>query len=235
MKLVAIVDLETSSADPTSCAILEIAVCLWSVEHRTRIQTYSTLVFAEENPAANVNHIPPEALHLAPRFDSAFKSIGFFVNKADAIAAHNGEDFDRLVLERYRCPWAASKPWIDTMDLDWPRESSKSLLAIAHAHGVQIGPMHRAGDDVTCLASLLERCAELGHDVQRMLERAMRPKSKYVVVEQGRFPWDQKRLLNEQYKKAGFRWDGESGVWWRRLVPEDVPSLALPFDVREVA
>jgi DNA polymerase-3 subunit epsilon len=226
MKTIAIIDLEGTDKRPQFASIVEIGCCLWSVEHRTRIESYTTLVRAEDNPAAHVNRIPPSALVDAPELPTAFSCFDNLIERADAIVAHHGDGYDKPLLERLGCEWASRRPWIDSMEIAWPVESSsRSLLAVAHAHGVQIGTLHRAGDDVALVASLLERVAEMGYDVGELLAKAMRPKLRFVA--------DVPRERNDELKAARFRWDPDRREWWRRMTAED--AAALGFPVREVA
>jgi DNA polymerase III alpha subunit (gram-positive type) len=224
-----IVDIETTTADIETAAIIEIACCLWSVEHRCVLSAYSTLVQSETNPAEHVNGISPGVLSFghASSADRAFASVGHFVAKTDVIAAHNGDGFDRPVLERHACPWTTTKPWLDTMDLDWPRaSSSRALIQVAAAHHVPIGKVHRAMSDVMLVASLLERAAELG-DIEAMIAKGLRPKATYEVAEKG---FSEER--NKKSKDAGFRFDAPTKTWRRRMAKDDASSL--PFAVKEV-
>lgn len=48
MKRIAIVDTETTGLDPVTDSVIELAVVLWDVEHRTTIASFAHLVLAEE-------------------------------------------------------------------------------------------------------------------------------------------------------------------------------------------
>ena len=236
MKALAIVDLEATNPDPATAAIVEVACCLWDVERRIVTSVYSTTVYAAENPAQHINGIPAEALVDAPAVNRAMASVGHFVEKADLIAAHNGDSFDRPVLEQHACPWVDSKPWVDTMDFSWPRHSSsRSLIALAAAHGVPIGTVHRAVDDVLLVARLLERAAELGADIPAMLDKAMRPKVLVAAVTPK--PWEMAEeewaALKGKLLEAGFRFDSAAKRWAKKMPVESIAEL--PFDARIVA
>lgn len=229
-----ILDLETTSADPATAQIVEIACALWSVPHRTITSVYSTLVETAENPAEHVNGICAAATQGAPSAERAVRTVEHFAAKSDAIVAHNGDAFDREILRRERSPLSTARPWIDTMDVEWPRaSSSRSLLALAAAHGVPIGTVHRAVDDVLLLARLLERAAELVH-VETMLARAMRPKVlvEAVTPKPWEMPDDEWAALKAQLVEAGFRFESAPKQWARRMPIEDVGEL--PFETRVV-
>lgn len=234
MNTLCILDLETTSPDPRTAQIVEIACALWSVPHRTLTSVYSTVVHVADNPAESINGISAAATEGAPDVERAMATVERFAAKADVIVAHNGETFDREFLRRERSPLSTARPWLDTMDVDWPRAGgSRSLLALAASHGVPIGTVHRAMDDVLLLARLLERVAETA-DLETLLVRAMRPK---VLVEAlTPRPWDMQSgewaELKETLVASGFRFDSAAKRWAKRMPEEDV--AALPFDARVV-
>ena len=236
MKFLLIADLETTTADPATAAIVEVACCLWDIEARTVLSVYSTTVHAIDNPAEHINGIPQAALADAPSVNRALASVGHFVAKSDLICAHNGDSFDRPVLEQHACPWVDSKPWVDTMDFEFPRfSSSRSLIALAAAHGVPIGTVHRAVDDVLLVARLLERAAELGADIRAMVEKAMRPKVRVAAVTPK--PWEiaeaEWQELKGRLLAAGFRFDSVKKSWERDMPVDDIAGLE--FEARVVA
>lgn len=224
MRAVLLFDLETTGLDPQTCRVIEAAGALWSVPHRTLIGAFSFIVKADENPAERFNRIPPAVLRdhgIAPT--EAEKRISAWFGKADAIVAHNAP-FDASFLPT---PIRDMRPWIDTKaDVEWPHgKIGCGLRDLAADHGVGIVRAHRAASDVDILVRLFERVAELGHDVEAMLLRAMRPKATFAVADT-RF--DEAR--NELAKQNGFRW--EKPHWIRRMAIEDAASL--PFAVRQL-
>lgn len=219
MRRILILDTETSGLDPAKDQLLEVGLVLWSVEHCTTVASASWLIYGTENPAQAINGIPPAVLvEGRDRGLVVTEIIDVWAESADAIAAHG--DFERQ--------WFADlgRPWIDTCwDIDWPRASSadsRKVHALCLAHGLAVLDAHRALPDCQLLARLLERVAELGHDVGRLLERAMRPKVKVVSLA----PFSEKDTV----KLAGFRWSPERKEWWRMMPVEDV--AALPFRTR---
>lgn len=234
MNTLCILDLETTTPDPRTAQIVEIACALWSVPHRMLTSVYSTVVRVADNPAESINGIAAAATEGAPDVLRAMTTVGHFAAKADVIVAHNGEMFDREILRRERNPLSTARPWLDTMDVEWPRAGgSRSLLALAAAHGVPIGTVHRAMDDVLLLARLLERVAEMA-DLETLLARAMRPK---VLVEAlTPKPWEMAEeewaALKATLVEARFRFDAPTKRWARRMPAEDMG--ALPFEARVV-
>lgn len=229
MRLLAILDFETSGVDPATHRVVEMGVTTWSVPHRCAVRSWSILMHGGPNEAEAVNHIPSALLAASdiPGVSDpeiAWKNLRTVFESVDAIVAHNA-DFDRsFVPESFR----DSRPWICTMaDIEWPRgSSSQKLTEIALAHGLGVSGAHRALADVEIIVRLLERSVELGADIEAMLAKATRPKKLFAVAAQG---YDEAR--NALAKAAGFRW--QKPHWVKRMAPEDV--TALPFDVKEIA
>lgn len=228
----AILDCETSSLDPETGHLLEVAIVDWSATHCTTLRSYAAVCAAPSNEAEAVNGISPALLTsglLNPR-EQVVRSVVTLASKADAVLAWKA-DFDRAWL-----PELHDKVWLDAMDIAWPRaSSSRSLVAVALAHGVGVASAHRALDDVALLARLLERVAEGGADLPALLARAARPK--VLVVAETPPPW---KMAEEEWarlkgllKESGFRFDSAAKAWSRKMPPEDVP--ALPFPARVAA
>jgi DNA polymerase-3 subunit epsilon len=219
MKLL-LLDTETSSLDPETGHLLEVGLVRWSVEHRTILSAASWVLVAPENPAETINGIPTAALAEGATPAHVIATTKKWAESCDVIAAHS--DFDRK--------WFPDlgRPWIDTAwDMDWPRAASCSgrrVIDLCLGHGLAVFDAHRALPDCLLLARLLERCAELGHDVEAMIRKAMRPR---VAVEARGLPFDRK----DEAKNIGFRWDDKARVWWKRVLPEEIAEL--PFRVVE--
>ncbi len=233
VKNICIVDTETNGLGPMgdppneTDSIIEIGAVLWSVEHACVLGCFSELIYAAKNDAVSANGIPAASLVTAIHATSVVHHLREMAKRADVAMAHNAK-FDRafLKLEFGADEGAMGKPWICSMDdLEWPRpSSSRALTSIAIAHGVGVVQAHRALTDCMLIARLLERCVELGTDVQAMLQRGMRPKKTYRAV----VSYENRKLA----KDARFSWDAEKKTWTRRMAEEDVS--ALPFKCVEV-
>jgi DNA polymerase-3 subunit epsilon len=224
VKTILILDTETSSLDPKTGHLLEVATALWSVEHRSLIKARSWILRAESNEAESVNGIPTALLMEQP-LATTMKITELWVlawaGEADAIVAHG--DFDR----KWFGNEIQSRTWIDSCDdIEWPRAStSRSLVALALAHGVGVSHAHRALSDVMTLVQLFERAAEMT-DVSAMLTKAARTKRSYRAV----VNYDTNALAKER----GFRWDPERKIWHRRIAIEDATTKEWPFKLEEV-
>lgn len=223
-------DTETTGLDHTKDACIEVAVCVWSLEHRTTLSCYSTLIEASGNAAESINRIPAAALVKAKPKETAWRAIYAMADGAaqfgDSVFVAHRAEFDRgffpkAIAERW--PWVCSK-----FDITWPRSKpGASLVEVALAHDVPVAFNHRALADVLLLVRIFERVAELGYDIDAMIAKAMRPKALFEVEDK---TFDAER--NAQAKALGFAWEAATKSWRRHLAIEDAPSL--PFRVRQV-
>jgi len=225
MKTILILDTETSSLDPSTGQLLEVATALWSVEHRSLVKARSWILRATSNEAEAVNGIPTALVSNHPHATDMKMTESWvlgWAKEADAIVAHG--DFDR----KWFGEQIQSCVWIDSCDdIEWPRAStSRSLVSLALAHGVGVSHAHRALSDVMTLVQLFERAAEMT-DVAAMLAKAARPKKSYRAI----VSYDTNALA----KQAGFRWDPDRKIWHRRIAVEDVATKEWPFKLEEVA
>jgi DNA polymerase-3 subunit epsilon len=225
MKNVLIFDVETSGLDRDSDEVIEVGYVLWSVEHGTIVECYSSLLIGDSNAAEPFNAIRPEALSVGGDPEIAWTIVGQVSQQADLVLAHQA-DFDRafVMREAGRYEGAAELsrlPFVCTIeDFLWPVASaSKSLVSIALAHGVAVTSAHRAVNDCLLLARLLERVDHVDDLLHLALQRASRPKAEFIA----RTPYQQKDLV----KAAGFHYNGT--VWSRYMAVEDAEKL--PFEV----
>jgi DNA polymerase III subunit epsilon len=223
MKSILILDVETTGVlPPPKDRVVEIGVVLWSVEHRTTVAQYSSLVEGPANPAHHANHIPESSLSEGAPEASVWERLSPWLARADALVAHQCE-FDR----RYTPPgWDQGKPWICSMnDIEWPQHSgSKALVAILLQHGLGVTHAHRALTDCQHIARLFERCHEMGFDVRDLLVQGARPKGKFVAKVS--------YYDRDKAKLSGFRWNGDTKQWIRSMAIED--AGALPFPVERI-
>lgn len=224
MRNVLILDTETQGTDPAEHAVIEVGCILYSLEHATALESFSSLIQADGNPAEAVNRIPAAALVDAPPADCVWPLVRDMAERAEAFLAHKAE-FDRAFVPE---PIASLRPWACTKsDFEWPKSTrpNPSLVPLVLEHDLGVAVAHRALADADLIARLLTRCHELGHDLQAMLTRAMRPKA--LIRGLQRFE------ENQLAKDAGFRWDGDRKWWTRRMVPADAASLPFRWVIVE--
>lgn len=225
MKTVLIVDVETTGLDPAKDQIIELAWARWSVEDRCLVDCASELVYALANPAEAVNGIPA-ALLLGAGKDAP----GIFREDwhgDEPIVAHNAA-FDRsFITAWFGAEPINPRPWICTMeDLQYPKPApSRSLTAIALAHGCAVVAAHRAINDVLLLARLFESIPDIDVRLDAALAHAQLPKAWLTAL----VPFDRK----DEAKAAGFHWVPERKEWRRYMTIAD--AAAFPFAVRQDA
>ena len=148
-----ILDTETTGLDvKKGSRLIEIAVVLFNIKHKTVLQAFSTLLPCEENPVERINHISAESTQCDYAFrnksrveitkemwenpaehktiiyekydDFGFGDIILAMNsRAQAVVAHNA-DFDRRFIATQ--PWAEplmGSKWICTKEnFSWPQK-----------------------------------------------------------------------------------------------------------------
>ena len=216
-----IIDVETTGLNPAVDRVIEIGAVLYSVTNRTTLVQFSVLVANDENPAEKVNRIPVSALREVRELDDSpaplQSTLTTLRSLADVIVAHNAE-FDRSF---FRGKWL-ELPWLcSAFDFTWPAASRdvSGLIHLALEHGIGVSSAHRALSDCQLIAALFDRMALYGCDLQEMFAHAMRPKALFQSLQ----PFDH----NEVAKAAGFKWDGTSKRWTRRMAIDD--AATLPF------
>lgn len=219
-------DCETTGLLPTEHKLIEIGIVLWSTTLATVIEQWSTLVHADSNEAESINHIPVAALADAYESKMLLPAMSRLMGRADVVLAHRAE-FDRGFVEATWPGLADKRPWACTKyDVDFPlSKSGDSLVQVAISHGVPVVEAHRALTDCVLLRRIFERCVELGHDVDAMLAKAMRPRALYLA----HVSYDDR----EKAKLAGFGWDGATKRWTKRIAIEDA-GQDLGFKISQV-
>lgn len=215
---VLILDTETSHTDPAKGSAIEVGAILFNMTHMAPVVSYAAIIQNKDGQPAEterINRIPSDLIKVGVSPEAAWERVSPMVCASMFVLAHNAE-FDRGFVPE---PLRSMRPWICTMDdIVWPLASdSKSLVAIALAHGLGVASAHRALTDCDLIARLLVRCHELGHDVRAMLARGTRPKGKFRAM----VSYDTNALA----KAAGFRWEPEPKMWTRTMAIEDAEKI----------
>jgi superfamily I DNA/RNA helicase len=154
------VDLETTGSDGTIARVVEIAAV--RVRDGTIVETFESLV----NPgipipagASEVHNIHDSDVESALPFDAVWNKFTMFCGD-DIVVAHNGYDFDFVVMRRM-CDECGKKFALCTYDtLPLARDlfpTSARLNALAAQFGIDMGRAHRAPDDARTLAEVYKR------------------------------------------------------------------------------
>lgn len=238
LEAVLLLDTETTDLEVENGEVIEVGAVLFSMDHMSVIECYSALIESDApNPVEKINHIPEAAYAewgMGPY--TVWKRVDQMGIDCQAVLAHNA-DFDRKWVEgkpgigKGGGMTILDLPWIDTCGgVQWPLESrpGSSLVNLAFEHGLGVDDPHRALSDCLLLARLLRQCHRLGYDVQKILERGLRPTATYESLE----PYANRKIV----KDAGFKWKPIIGrskeSWVRKMAIEDAKCLG--FRVREI-
>ncbi len=224
IRFAALLDTETTSLEPPPVGrTIEVAVMLFDVKHAQPVASFASLIKGETNEAQAVNGIPATMLPEANEAELVWRAVRWLIGPAQIIIAHHAE-FDRQFCPDLERPWVCSEE-----DITWPSSTKGgrggSLVHLALSVGIGVANAHRAMADVDTLARIMTRLAEMGHELEPMLVHAMRPKAKFISLA----PFEQKDVV----KTAGFRWEPDKKIWWRRMAIEDAQKL--PFKTRMVS
>jgi len=160
------IDFETTGLNIPTIGVTEVGMVLWCTELNAPIKLFGTLVdlasYAVWEPGVEkINNLTPQVCsQFGMEDERALKSVLSWYGNADIACAHNGNSFDKPLLEawaaRYGLDAQKSKLWIDTRaDIERsPRDSSR-LGYMAADHGF-INPFpHRAMFDVMTMLTIL--------------------------------------------------------------------------------
>lgn len=216
LRTAAILDTETTSLDPATGHIIELAICLVTFDRRGRIVAVGPVHDWLEDPGYS---LPPEIVRLTGLTDRdlAGKQIEepavlALLSDADLIVAHNAS-FDAAWIEQ-RWPAIAGKPWCCSLhDIDWRGygyEGRQLGALLAEVAGF-FNARHRADADVAALVALLAAMLPSGRTAcSEMILSAQRPT---VRIAASGAPFEVKHLL----KGRGYRWDQTARRWWKEV------------------
>lgn len=213
--------------------ITEVGMVLWDTEMNMPVDLFSSLVFngypiAEE--ATEYTGITTGVCEKYGRNREYIKdSVRTYFAKADYIVAHNGNRFDRPVLEGWMGPYKYDKEkvWIDTMeDVDYPKNCrNRNLTYLAGFHLLLNCFPHRAVTDALTMMSVLAK-----YDIHQVIANATA--DKIIICAQVSF--ESKNLAKER----GFFWQECDGKvfekrWVKKIKKKDLEALSreYPFSV----
>lgn len=213
IRTAAVIDTETTSLDPATGHIIELAICLVSFDARGRVIEIGPIHDWLEDPGYPLS---PEIVRLTRLTDGMLAGrriddaavLGMFA-KADLLVAHNAT-FDSSWIDR-RYPTTTGMPWCCTLkDVDWRDfgvESRQLGGLLAEVAGF-FNARHRADVDVAALVTLLASQLPTGRQVcAEMILGAQRPTMR--VFADGA-PFEFKGAL----KARGYRWHPTMRRWW---------------------
>lgn len=219
-----VIDTETTGLDPKDSDIIEVGAALFDTTSRQVLWAYGSLVFTEtKNAAEFVNGIEQPLIEAARDLPDARNVVASLVEsvKIDILMAHNA-DFDRKFIEQ---KWGVMVkpgtkdriPWVCTQkDIVYPNaKNSQNLSHLAVDHGIPIGILHRALNDVLLTIELLKKAPDLEHQIQI----ALGPRKIFEAL----VPYQQRN----EAKSRGFNWNAGDKRWEKKM-PADTPLEPTP-------
>jgi DNA polymerase-3 subunit epsilon len=200
-----LIDFETTGIDPKTARPIEFFGRLWDIDSGQKAES-GHLIWDDSYPAitAEISGLtgitsdelvaggkPPKGV-----MEQILQVCAF----TDFVVAHNGRQYDKIVLETEAARHGLTVPpvqWIDTrMDLPFPEKMRcrvLSHLALEHGYPVDPGHLHRAKADVDLMQQILER-----YDLKEVIRIATAP---FLYIRAG-----VKYDTREKAKARGFRW-----------------------------
>ena len=177
-----ILDTETTGLDSKKDKVIEIAVILYNLQHKSILQSLSTLFPCDENPVEHINGIKAEATKCAMPFSALTARLKSMIQYSQAIVAHNAS-FDRAFVKESTINEFESIPWICTKDdFEWPvRLPRKRLMDVCEAMGVQYINAHRALQDCLFLVDCFNKVEDLQKRFNTILTRKLNEKTQNVL------------------------------------------------------
>jgi DNA polymerase III subunit epsilon len=241
---VALLDVETTSLDPSTGTIIEIAIKLMWVSEGYEILGHLPIFSWLQDPGHPLDAEISTLTGLRDA-DLAGKQIDAeavvrLLTRADLIVAHNAT-FDIAWVEK-RWPQLAGLPWAcSCMEVDWTAlgfEGRNQQLLLQQEGW--FSSAHRAVGDVWSLFCLLQQMRPDPHEardqsgehrdskmrthLQRLLDASSRPRVKIMAVGA---PFSSRHLLQQR----GYRWDADARrkFWWREVKADDVDAELIWF------
>lgn len=222
VRLISVIDTETTGTDPLTDEIIDVAVVTLEVNSVGEILSVVNAGQALRDP-----HMPiPDHITKLTGItddDVCGKSINLDrlerrLRNADVLIAHNAQ-FDIAFLENLMpglagAAWACSANDFDWIAADFDGRKLGHLLMQAGWFNAS----HRAMSDVVSLIHLLtHRLPHGGTVLGDLLANAERPTIRLEAIGA---PFDRRGIL----RSRGYRWDPRQRVWWCELTENDCAS-----------
>lgn len=246
MTLVIGIDLETNGLCPEKDVIIEIGAVTWDTTSNTPVHIYGALL---DNSLSGVRNgdISDEIEGITGISQTQIKQYGEdpevcfntllrLMDESDYAVAHNGNAFDRPMLEANLKSLGISnveKPWIDTMtDIPYgPEIKSRALNYIASDHGFVNPFKHRAVFDVLTMLKVLSH-----YPIDEVIAFMQSPAITVNALTSK--PWLDEGKSNNIAKSLGFRWNGEDKKWQQKVkevalakLKQNAEQMGLPLHV----
>jgi len=233
------IDLETTGLDFTNDRIIEIGAVLYDTDLKIPLKIFSEFINEPDRPIIDKTKVPTDIS------DETIKDYGYEVGvlycrknlfeqlndlfeEAEYVVAHNGNKFDKSMLEaffeRYEIPFPELS-WIDTMtDIEYPLHcSARNLIYLAGYHGFVNPFQHRAVFDVMTMLRILS-----SYDIEEVIERT----NSLTITIKANVSYADK----EKAKSKQFMWDSTKKIWFKEIKECDltkdwISSLDFEIDI----
>lgn len=208
--------------DPKHLRIREVGAVLFDWPSQRPLRIYSELIYEPDQPPS-----PKELVDLTGITDEMAKEYGIslgdslaelfkLISKCDYVLAHNGNIFDKILLE---CEAARLnlmvpvKPWLDTKtDVLYPANiKSRKLVHLCAEMGFVNPFAHRAVFDCLSTLEVLKR-----FDINEVIALS-KEKTVRIIAEVSYKDKDQAKGL-------GYYWNGEEKYWFKEVKERFVES-----------
>jgi DNA polymerase-3 subunit epsilon len=219
-------DLETewtTPVDPIKARIWEYACVLWDTNTNEPVAFASDLVWQDNyifDSRMKIEKHHLEEFALPPLI--ALERIRKFFENSEYIVAHNGKDFDKIVIEEEFKRHGFDPPkktWLDTtVDILYPPSvETRKLEFLGPVHGFLNPYSHRALFDVCSMLKVASK-----YDWNVTINRAKTPDI-YIVADVDK-PWQDGGRSTDAAKARGYRFDKESKYWVKKIKENELPD-----------
>tara|TARA_R110000868_G_scaffold269233_2_gene528609 strand:+ start:17855 stop:18688 length:834 start_codon:yes stop_codon:yes gene_type:complete len=211
--------------------VTEIGAVLWDVNRSQPVKILSELIDEPDHlpldeDTAELTGIDDQMLEQWGAKDKdivrILEQLVAMIEKADAVVAHNGGNYDRPMIEAMAERFGVKFPnaiWIDTgRDIEFPKKMHmRSMAALEHAHGFVNPFPHRAVTDVLSMLKIFS-----SYDYERTYALATSPIVRIVAdlkapnwKDQGAV--DEFNRVKNKVAKARFRWNPADKTWSKEI------------------
>jgi len=209
--------------------VMEIGAVLWDWEDKQPVRILSEII-----DEADRIEVSPELVELTGLSDrllekwgkkgteikNVLEQLSALVEQADYLMGHNGNHYDKPMLEemykRYNLKFP-DKVWIDTMiDIEYPAKlPHKSLAMLEYSHGF-INPFpHRAVTDVLAMLKIASH-----YSLERMVSLAKSPMVRIVAILKAPNWSDRQQVdtfnkIKHKVSRSKFKWNPDNKTWYK--------------------
>lgn len=225
-------DIETNGLDINNAEIVELGMVLWDTDKNKALRLENLLITNISIPieVTAIHGITEEDVNrFGIPISNAMIYLQEYISKCDYIVAHNGNNFDKPIIERIfkremgiAIEGIFCAKWIDTMiDIEYPENmNTRKLSYLATEHGF-INPFpHRAVFDVMTMLRVVS-C----YDFSKIVQSSNEP----MVTIFANVSFEDR----QKAKDRGYFWDAAKKKWFKQLKQSklDIEKQEAEFSV----